>query len=331
MVAITELDESPLRELVNARATWKHYQDALRGAEQVRGSMVWKDVGGRTYLVRKTAAGAQKSLGPRTAETEAMFASFQDRKEAAQARLKAMKLRMEEQRKLNRVYRVGRTPKAVVRIVAALEAAKLEDQFMAIGTHAIYAYETAAGVQVDSGALATRDLDLLFDTRKRMAFVSSLNRNEDRSLIEVLRKADPTFRVMRGQLQTAVNDEGFEIDILRRQGKDRAPHPMPMSDDEDDFWAVQIDQGEKILSGRRFEHLVVAPAGEMALLKTTNYMVGNGDKKTPAWSGQQRRNNRTADGCRTQSPTGAPANHHRTLQGTQVHFGLRAGFGTCTQ
>lgn len=268
MYHVAELQENQLRELVNARSTWNTFQEARREAQQVRGSLVWKDVGGRTYLVRKSPAGAQKSLGLRSAETEAMLASFQARKERAEARLKAMKQRVEEQRKLNRVYHVGRTPNVVVRALAALESASLGDKFMVIGTHAMYAYETAAGVLVESSALATRDLDLLFDARKRVAFVTTLRKGEDGSLINVLRKADPTFRVMRDQLQTAVNDDGFEIDIIRRKSKDGDPHPMRMSDDEDDFWAAQIDQGEKILSGRKFEHLVVAANGEMATMRT---------------------------------------------------------------
>jgi len=267
-----ELQENQLRELVNARAAWNSFQEAQREAQHVKGSMVWKEVAGRTYLVRKSPAGAQKSLGLRTAETEPVFAAFKTRKERAESRLKAMKQRVEEQRKLNRLYRVGRTPKVVVQSLAALESAGLSDKFMVIGTHAVYAYETAAGVLVDSSALATRDLDPLFDARKRVAFLTSLKRSEHPSLIKVLQKADPSFRVMRGQLQTAVNDDGFEIDIIRRQSKDGDPHPMRMSDDEDDFWAAQIDQGEKILSGRKFEHLVVAANGEMATMRTLHPM-----------------------------------------------------------
>jgi len=95
-----------------------------------------------------------------------------------------------------------------------------------------------------------------------------LKKGEDRSLIRVLQKADSTFKVMRGQLQTAVNDDGFEIDVIRREVADGDPHPMRMSDSEDDFWAVQISQGEKIASGKKFEHLVVAPNGEMATMHT---------------------------------------------------------------
>ena len=268
MYHLTELRETQLRELVNARATWRNFLDAQREAQQVKGSMVWKEAGGHTYLIRKSPAGAQKSLGPKGPQTESMFNSFQARKERAEARLKSMKARFEEQRRLNRLYRVGRTPNVVVRAIAALDAAELGDKFMVIGTHAIYAYETAAGVLVDSSAMATRDLDLLFDARKRVAFLTSLQKGEERSLIKVLHKADPTFRVMPDQLQTAVNDDGFEIDIIRRRATADDPHPMRMSDEEDDFWAAQIDQGERIASGRGFEHLVVAANGEMATMRT---------------------------------------------------------------
>lgn len=263
-----ELQESQLRELVNARSTWRSFLEARAEAAQVKGSMVWKAVSGHTYLIRKSAAGSQKSLGPRSEQTEEMFASFQARKERAQARLRAMKARAEEQRKLNRLYRVGRVPNVVVRTLAALDAAGLGDKFLVIGTHAIYAYEAAAGVLVASSALATRDLDLLFDTRKRLAFLTTLRRSEARSLLQVLQKADPSFRVLKDQMQTAVNDDGFEVDIIRRQAKDGDPHPLRMSDDEGDFWAAQISQGEQIVSARRFDSMVVSASGEMAIMRT---------------------------------------------------------------
>ncbi|MET0310629.1 MAG: hypothetical protein ABW051_01125 [Burkholderiaceae bacterium] len=48
-------------------------------------------------------------------------------------------------------------------------------------------------------------------------------------------------------MQTAVNDAGFEVDIIRRQAGAHDPHPLRMSDDENDLWA---DQGEKLSSGR---------------------------------------------------------------------------------
>jgi hypothetical protein len=264
---LLELDENQLRELVNAKGIWRAFTQARREAKEVRGSMTWKTVGEGTYLIRHSASGAQKSLGPMDDRTKAMHDTFQQRKGPAEERLKALKDRLEEQRKLNRVYRVGRVPSVVVRALAALDAADLADKFMVIGTHAIYAYETAAGVRAVSNAMATRDLDLLFDASKR-AFATTLERSGARSLIGVFKKADPSFRVMPDQLQTAVNDDGFEIDVIRRKAAAGDPHPMRMSDEEDDFWAVQIDSGDQLATGRKFEHLVVAVNGEMATMRT---------------------------------------------------------------
>jgi hypothetical protein len=45
---------------------------------------------------------------------------------------------------------------------------------------------------------------------------------------------------------------------------------MRMSDDEDDFWAVQVSMGEKPQSARRFNQVVVATSGEMALMRTVH-------------------------------------------------------------
>ena len=265
---LLELDENQLRELVNAKATWRAFAQARRDAREVKGSMFWKTVGNGTYLIRSSSTGAQKSLGPRDAQTQGIHDRFQARKSQAENTLRALTARLDEQRKLNRVYRVGRVPSVVVRALAEIDAAGMSEQFVVIGTHSIYAYEAAAGVLVDSRSMATRDLDLPFDAGRRVAFATSLKRSGARSLIGVLKKADPTFKVMRDKLQTAVNNAGFEIDIVRRKAIAQDSHPMRMSDDEDDFWAVQIEDGDKLATGRKFEHLVVAANGEMASMRT---------------------------------------------------------------
>jgi Nucleotidyltransferase len=263
-----ELEEKQLRQLGDAQAAWRNLRQARREAADVRGSMKWKTVDGRTYLVRVSPKGAETSLGPQDERTQAIFDSFHARKAPAEARLKAMKATLDEHRRLNRVFRVGRTPAVVVRSLAAIDEAGLWDQFLTVGTHALYAYETASGVRVESGAVATQDLDLLFEAGKLRTYTARMDRSDARSLIAVFRRADPTFRVKRDQLQTAVNDDGFEIDIIRRHATGGDPHPLRMSDEEDDFWAVQADQGEKLASSRKFEHLVVAANGEMAMMRT---------------------------------------------------------------
>lgn len=268
MFNFIELEERQLRQLSDAQAAWRNLLQARRTAAEVRGSMKWKTVEGRTYLVRVSPKGAERSLGPQDERTQAIFDNFHARKGPAEARLKAMKAAVDEHRRLNRAFRVGRTPAVVVRSLLAIEEAGLADQFLTVGTHALYAYETAAGVRVESGVVATQDLDLLFEAGKLRTYTARMARSDARSLITVLRKADPSFQVKREQLQTAVNDAGFEIDIIRRQVTGDDPHPLRMSDEEDDFWAVQVDQGEKIASSRKFEHLVVAASGEMAMMRT---------------------------------------------------------------
>jgi hypothetical protein len=75
---------------------------------------------------------------------------------------------------------------------------------------------------------------------------------------------------MPDQKQTAINDSGFEVDVIRRTAKDGAPHPFRMSGNEDDLWAVQVEGADKLLSSERFSQMVVAETGHMALMTTMN-------------------------------------------------------------
>jgi hypothetical protein len=114
--------------------------------------------------------------------------------------------------------KAGRTPSIVVSLLQTLEDARLGQHFTVVGTHALYAYETAAGVRIVQGALATQDVDLLWDARKRVRFITDLGRL-DLSMLGVLQRADASFQRKEGQNETAINAKGFEVDFLRRQPK----------------------------------------------------------------------------------------------------------------
>lgn len=259
--------ESQKRQFIDAETVFLATAKAAKAAAEVRGSMFWRDLRGKPTLIRTSANSAQKSLGQRSAETEAMYASFMARKQSAEERLKALKSQLATQQRLNRALRVGRVPNVVVGVLNALEGMGVQDHFMVVGTHALYAFEAAAGVRIAQEAMSTRDVDMLFDTRKRISFFTAMKKL-DSSLIGVLRKVDPSFEVAEDQLYTARNQDGFEVDIIRRAAKDADPHPLRMSDAEDDFWAVQVSMGEKLQSARRMDQVVVATSGEMALMRT---------------------------------------------------------------
>ena len=254
-----ELSEAQLRQLSDAQTVLRNAQAARHDAQEVRG---------KRYLLRVSTTGAERSLGPHSDSTQAMFDAFHGRKSAAQGRLAAMRQRLDEMRQFNRVYQVGRTPVVVVCCLNALEDAGLAQHFLVVGTHALYAYETAAGVRVQSGAMATQDLDLLFDVTRLRALTTLLKRAKTRSLIAVLQRADKTFRMCRDKLETAVNDAGFEIDVIRRMQADGDPHPLRLSDDENDFWAVQADQDGPMAANPKFAHMTVSAQGEMATMHT---------------------------------------------------------------
>ncbi len=243
--------ESQKRQFIDAETVFLATAKAKRAAAEVRGSMLWRELRGKSTLIRTSASCAQKSLGLRSDDTEAMYAHFMTRKKSAEERFKALKAQLATQQRLNRALRVGRVPNVVVGVLNALENMGVQDHFMVVGIHALYAYETAAGVRIAEEAMATRDVDMLFDTRKHISFFTTMKKL-DSSLIAVLRKVDPSF----------------EVDIIRRTAKDADPHPMRMSDNEDDFGAVQVSMGERLQSARRMDQAVVATSGEMALMRT---------------------------------------------------------------
>ena len=269
MSEILELQPSQARQYIDAESIFLEYRRVRLEVKGLRGSMFWKKEGSAEYLIRESSKGAQKSLGPRSPENEEIHAKFITRKETICKRLATLSKAAENQQRLNKALRVGRVPNIVVKTLNALEACGLEDHFMTIGTHALYAYESACCVRVMPDLLATQDIDLLFDSQKRMAFAHQLKRL-DSSFIGALQKADPTFRTRSDQLQTAVNASGFEVDVIRRFKHGKDLHPFRMSESEDDLWAVQVKGADRMLSAKGFSQVVVSETGHMAVMHTMN-------------------------------------------------------------
>ena len=85
----------------------------------------------------------------------------------------------------------------------------------------------------------------------------------------IFQKVDKTFQLRADQKYTAVNASGFEIDIIRRSAQTSGglnPHPVRVSDFEEDFWAVQVSSGQALLDGGHFSQTVVSSNGHMATM-----------------------------------------------------------------
>jgi hypothetical protein len=267
---ILDLSPSQTRQYIDSEATHRALQDAKQAAIEVRGSMFWREIGSKRYLIRVASSGTQTSLGPETAELLAVYERFVARKTAVEERLKRLKAAMVQHQRLNRALRVGRAPKVLIDTLNRLAEAGLDKHFMIVGTHALYAYESACGIRVEEEATATQDIDLLLDTRRSsrqcVSFVTTMEKIDD-SLLSIFQKVDKTFELRLDQPYTAVNADGFEIDVVRRQTKDADPHPLRVSKYEEDFWAVQISTGSILLDGGHFDQAVVSASGHMAMMR----------------------------------------------------------------
>jgi hypothetical protein len=236
-------------------------------AMKYAGGMYWKRQGEYEYLVKTTVDNRQHRLGPRTDETERTYLAFTQRKQETESRLKSLRDALAEAERLNKAVKAGRVPNVVVALLQTLADAGLGQHFAVVGTHALYAYEAAAGVRIVQGALATQDVDLLWDARRRVKFVTDLERS-DTSMLRVLQRVDPTFRRKESHNETAINDRGFEVDFLRRVPVDGDPHPFRFSADEADLWPVQALRASVLTEAPKFEHLVISVTGKMALMRT---------------------------------------------------------------
>ena len=268
-----EISATIARQYIDAVATFEALEEAQEEAAQVRGGMYWHagppSSPESKYLVRTTPAGAETSLGPRTPENEAIFERFTRRKRESAERVSGLKAALEQHQRLNRALRVGRVDPLVVALLGRLASTQLSPHFRVVGTHALYAYEAAAGVRLDSDTLATRDMDLLWDTRKRILFSTQLAKI-DSSMLGVLKKVDSTFRIRQSQKYTAVNKDGFEVDIIRRERAGDDPHPIKLSDEDEDFWVVQARRANVLLDSPGFSAVIVATNGTMARMNTVH-------------------------------------------------------------
>ena len=282
-----ELRAAAARQYIDSVAVFEAHEEAVVEAAQVRGGMYWHkgpaSAPEASYLVRTSAAGAETSLGQRSAHNEEIYGRFIERKRASDERLAGLKASLQEHRRLNRALRVGRVSPLIVDILNRLAASKLGEHFRVVGTHALYAYEAAASITFDADAVATRDIDLLWDTRKRMQFATRLAKI-DSSMLGVLKKVDATFRIRNSQKYTAVNKEGFEVDIIRREAVDDDPHPLRLSDDEGDFWVAQAPNAHLLLDSPAFSAVIVASNGDMARMNTLHPLAFSKFKR---WMAQQ--------------------------------------------
>ena len=264
-MSFQELDGERTRRLIDAEQRYSTYRDALRKLHQsYRGSMRWKRVKDGDYLYH-TVDKIAKSLGPRTAETEKMESAFNDGRRRLRARRDTLLAKIETEARVDRAMGLGRAPARVANILRRLDRNGLLGKGISVvGTNAIYAYERLGGGYFSSDLLATGDIDLLFDGRRRLRLIGPAQKVD--GLAGLLRKVDASFEVVAPGAFRAANDEGFMVDLIQPM-QAAAGDIRAALGDRDDLqaaevhglaWLQNVPQVERIILDERAMPFVIS-------------------------------------------------------------------------
>lgn len=256
------LQSDQIRQTIDTEQVFSAYTATVSTlASRFKGAMSWKTVGERDYLYRKTGE-IWKSLGARSADTELIYNRFHEGREALKARKTELAARLDQMAAINRAMKLGRMPQLTARVLRAVSDADLIGSVLfVVGTNALYAYERLAGVHIESGLLATGDIDLLFDSRQKLKFLDK--GVAETGLMGLLRKIDKSFTPMAKGAFRAANDQGFLVDVIRPFSKSILTQTGTnrLSDHEEDLQAIEIEGLQWLMNSPRSEAIVLDERG----------------------------------------------------------------------
>lgn len=213
-----EISSFQARTLTDLRQVYEAWQVAdSEMRHRYAGSMRWLRPGGTTeYLYRKVGS-VEKSLGPRSPATEQIYDSFMTGRAEARERLAGLVAALDIQAGVARSVGLGRVPLLMARMLRTLDSAQVLGHLRIVGTSALFAYEALAAVQFNAEALATGDIDLLVDARRRIRIM--VKDASARTVLGLLRRVDKSFTVIPGKPYRVANAEGYMVDLIRPETK----------------------------------------------------------------------------------------------------------------
>ncbi|MGY6708725.1 MAG: GSU2403 family nucleotidyltransferase fold protein [Rhizobiaceae bacterium] len=255
---ISEITDSERRQLIDTRQVYEAWLAADHDSRRrYAGSMRWAKRSEREYLLRKIS-NREVSLGPRSAETEAIYSAFTEGRQDVRNRLAALSAQLNKLAAINRAMGLGRLPVVAARILRRChEQGLLGSHLLVVGTNALFGYEAMAGVRIEPGLTSTADIDLLHDARRRLGLAFENFRRS--GLIGLLQRADRSFAPQRAGDFRAVNSDGYIVDLIRPRPRDAVSdwHSSAMTGLPEDLAAVDIDGLEWLLNAPKVETILL--------------------------------------------------------------------------
>jgi hypothetical protein len=239
---------------------YEHHLELAKETRELAGGMFWKTVKTREYLVRSLDRhGHIRSLGPRSAQTEALYREFTARKKDVRLRSVSVTSQLRRRAKFCVAADVNRVPAIPADVARVLDGAGLlGTHLLLLGSHALYAYEIAAGVQFKTGLLQTDDLDALIDPHSPLEIAVRVRKL---GLLGLLKTVDRSFAPAREPSFRAVNAKGFMVELLRPVTVQPGMTGLPSIGMGKDLIAQQLIGLDWILAGPKFSQIVIAENG----------------------------------------------------------------------
>jgi hypothetical protein len=238
---LTDLKSEQRRQLIDTQQVYAAWQEAAhQGRRRFAGSMRWVTRNRAEYLLHKIGE-SETSLGPRAEKTEQAYKAFISGRAANKERLTGLSQRLDEMAPVNRAMGLGRLPAVAARILRLCdEKGLLGRQLFVVGTNALFAYEALAGVHIDSGLIATTDIDLLHDTRRQLSLAVTEGLN-NKGLLGLLQQVDRSFALTRATYR-ASNRDGYLVELIRPEPKNimREKQAQTLTQQADDLAGAAI-------------------------------------------------------------------------------------------
>jgi hypothetical protein len=259
---IKELTAEQRRQLIDTQQVYEAWRAAdEEGRRRFAGSMRWAERNGSEYLLRKNGK-TETSLGLRSSETEAAYQAFVKGRADNHERLQGLSDRLDNLAPINVAMGLGRVPTIAARIIRRCdEQGLLGEQLLVLGTNAVYAYEAAAGVQVQSGLVATGDIDLLYDARRHLSLAFDGFRAS--GMVGLLQKVDQSFAPVKPRAFRAANRDGYLVDLIRPEAKDvfKDRRAAALTNLPDDLEAASIFGLDWLINSPKFEAVAIDERG----------------------------------------------------------------------
>ena len=248
--------------LARTISVYKGYLQILKASQALKGSMHWKKIKGKEYLYKyRDRYGNGESLGPRSEETETLYADFTRRRRELTARLASQREQLAAATRFCRAALIHRLPEMVIRIVHRLELSDLaKTPLMVIGPHALHAFEFAAEVFIDT----PKNASFWADSAKRLTLAAATPIPPDH-LLSLLRQADRSFHPLPGEEFQAVNKTGF---LVRLKGPPGLRTPTRTGRFDASLPVVPVESGDltALLSAPKFSQVVIGKRGTAATM-----------------------------------------------------------------